>query len=147
MRSKVLWVFCWCIRCKCILSDLSEREILCQKSLPCVSTPADFIFVFRTLPNCLACIIILNCYNRKRQIFRWELSLMIYEENCRYIRNHPTDVGRSYGILSPWEILSLRSFVNASSSRLLLKSYTVHPERRTVFLGKVPRRIRYRIPP
>ena len=44
-------------------SDLAEREILHQKSLPCVSTPADFILVFRALPNRLACIILLNCYN------------------------------------------------------------------------------------
>ena len=47
----------------CIQSDSSEREILRQKSLPCVSTPADFILVFRTLPNRLDCIILLNCYS------------------------------------------------------------------------------------
>ena len=46
----------------CIQSDSSECEILCQKSLPCVSTPADFILVFRTLLNRLDCIILLNCY-------------------------------------------------------------------------------------
>ena len=46
-------------------SDLAEREILHQKSLPCVSTPADFILVFRALPNRLACIILLNCYKLK----------------------------------------------------------------------------------
>ena len=47
----------------CIQYDSSEREILCQKTLPCVSTPADFILVFRTLPNRLVCIILLNCYS------------------------------------------------------------------------------------
>ena len=47
----------------CIQSDSSECEILCQKSLPCVSTPADFILVFRTLLNRLDCIIVLNCYS------------------------------------------------------------------------------------
>ena len=31
-------------------------------TLPCVSMPADFIFVFRTLPDRLDCIILLNCY-------------------------------------------------------------------------------------
>ena len=46
----------------CIQSDSSECEILCQKSLPCVSTPAEFILVFRTLLNRLDCIILLNCY-------------------------------------------------------------------------------------
>ena len=42
----------------CIQSDSSECEILCQKSLPCVSTPADFILVFRTLLNRFDCIIL-----------------------------------------------------------------------------------------
>ena len=51
-------------------SNLSEREILCQKSLPCVSTPADFSLVFRTLPNRLACIILLNCYKLSKRIFQ-----------------------------------------------------------------------------
>ena len=37
--------------------DSSEREILRQKSLPCVGTPANFILVFRTLPNRLGRII------------------------------------------------------------------------------------------
>ena len=52
----------------CIQSDSSECEILCQKSLPCVSTPADFILVFRTLLNRLDCIILLNCYRQKSEI-------------------------------------------------------------------------------
>jgi len=30
--------------------------------LPCVSTPADIFLVFRTLLNCLKCIIYKNCY-------------------------------------------------------------------------------------
>ncbi len=33
-----------------------------QISLPCVSTPADIFLVFRTLLNCLDCIILWNCY-------------------------------------------------------------------------------------
>ena len=35
-----------------------ERDILCQNSLLCVSTPVDFILVFRTLLNCFDCIIL-----------------------------------------------------------------------------------------
>ena len=38
-------------------SSPSECEILRQISLPCVSTPADIFLVFRTLLNCLKCII------------------------------------------------------------------------------------------
>ena len=35
---------------------------ICQSVKYCVSTPADFILLFRTLPNRLVCIILLNCY-------------------------------------------------------------------------------------
>ena len=54
----------------CTRSDSSEREILRQKSLPCVGTPADFILVFRTLPNCLGRIILLNRYKLYHQEIR-----------------------------------------------------------------------------
>ena len=46
------------------MSQGQSYEILRQKSLPCVSTPADFILVFRTLPNRIACIILLNRYRK-----------------------------------------------------------------------------------
>ena len=58
-------------------SDLAEREILHQKSLPCVSTPADFILVFRTLPNRLACIILLNCYKSGYSDFTFTIHKII----------------------------------------------------------------------
>ena len=45
-------------------SSPSECEILRQISLPCVSTPADIFLVFRTLLNCLKCIIYEDCYNK-----------------------------------------------------------------------------------
>ena len=54
----------------CTRSDSSEREILRQKSLPCVGTPADFILVFRTLPNRLGRIILLNRYKLYHQEIR-----------------------------------------------------------------------------
>ena len=37
--------------------------IIYRISLPCVSTPADIFLVFRTLLNCLKCIIYEDCYD------------------------------------------------------------------------------------
>ena len=39
-----------------------------QISLPCVSTPADIFLVFRTLLNCLKCIILEDCYNKRKYL-------------------------------------------------------------------------------
>ena len=70
MRSKVLWVFCWCI-----IAILQNNASL--RSVRAWNTASEIfavrhILVFRTLPNRLTCIILLNCYNWKMQIFRWE---------------------------------------------------------------------------
>ena len=50
-------------------SSPSEREVLRQISLPCVSTPADIFLVLRTLLNCLDCIIFWNCYKSDMVLF------------------------------------------------------------------------------
>ena len=42
---------------------LLKGNISNKISLPCVSTPADIFLVFRTLLNCLKCIIYEDCYN------------------------------------------------------------------------------------
>ncbi len=61
-----------CVRYLCRASarlqiSPSEREVLRQISLPCVSTPADTFLVLCTLLNCLDCIIFWNCYSWKKQ--------------------------------------------------------------------------------
>ena len=40
----------------CIQYDSSEREILCQKTLPCVSTPADFILSLMVMAEPEECL-------------------------------------------------------------------------------------------
>ena len=47
------------------IQELTEH-LQTHPSLPCVSTPADIFLVFRTLLNCLKCIIYEDCYKTYR---------------------------------------------------------------------------------
>ena len=57
--------------------------MLCQISLPCVSTPAGIFLVLRILLNCLDCIILWNCYkikNKNHHTFYEMMMVLILEE-------------------------------------------------------------------
>ena len=45
-----------------LIESNGYRGLFWKISLPCVSTPADIFLVFRTLLNCLKCIIYEDCY-------------------------------------------------------------------------------------